>query len=325
MAAQMTNTGAPDRVAFSTSELDLAVAYLNEAYHTDMRIRGTRGTFSHSRVSGGPVAIDEMHWPSRGLAREEPFDALVVITHRSGLFERECGGVTEQFGPGEVYLNSDPSLPTTIRFSDFAIQAVMLDLPLLAQVANTSDRRAPGPIRFTSYQPASEALAANWKNVANYLSEVMGDPAFAEHDLIRGNAARLAAATALATFPNTALTPSTPRDRRDATSETVRRASAYIEQYADRDISLADIAEAARVSIRTLQLAFRNHLDTTPMRNLRAVRLGRVHQELLTADPGSGSMVTDIALRWGFYSHSRFAAQYRQAYGVSPRDTLRAG
>jgi AraC-like DNA-binding protein len=40
------------------------------------------------------------------------------------------------------------------------------------------------------------------------------------------------------------------------------------------------------------------------------------------ANPGRGDSVTSIAARWGFYSPSRFAAQYRKAYGVTPRHTL---
>jgi predicted DNA-binding protein YlxM (UPF0122 family) len=39
----------------------------------------------------------------------------------------------------------------------------------------------------------------------------------------------------------------------------VRRAVAFIEEYAHRDISAADIAGAAQVSIRAVQLAFARH------------------------------------------------------------------
>jgi AraC-like DNA-binding protein len=48
------------------------------------------------------------------------------------------------------------------------------------------------------------------------------------------------------------------------------------------------------------------------------------HRELLAADPGDES-VTAVAYRWGFSSPSRFAATYREAYGVAPSCTLRQG
>jgi len=102
-------------------------------------------------------------------------------------------------------------------------------------------------------------------------------------------------------------------------STTVRRAIAFIEQHPDADISVADIAAAANVSIRAVQFAFRRHLDTTPMDYLRTVRLDRAHHDLLTTNPSLGDT---IAARWGFHHHSRFAARYRHAYGVTPRHTL---
>ena len=70
-----------------------------------------------------------------------------------------------------------------------------------------------------------------------------------------------------------------------------------------------------------MQLAFRRHLDTTPTRYLRRVRLDHAHRQLLTADPERDT-VTAVAYRWGFASSSRFAAYYRTAYGVSPSSTL---
>jgi transcriptional regulator GlxA family with amidase domain len=104
----------------------------------------------------------------------------------------------------------------------------------------------------------------------------------------------------------------------------VRRAVAFIDEHADRDISAADIADAAHVTIRAVQLAFRRHLDTTPSDYLRRVRLDRAHQELCAASPGDGVTVTEIATRWGFASPSRFAASYRDTYGVLPSHTLRS-
>jgi AraC-like DNA-binding protein len=57
------------------------------------------------------------------------------------------------------------------------------------------------------------------------------------------------------------------------------------------------------------------------MAYLRRVRLGHAHLELLAADPARLT-VTAIAYRWGFPSASRFAAQYRAAYGTPPSRAL---
>jgi transcriptional regulator GlxA family with amidase domain len=87
---------------------------------------------------------------------------------------------------------------------------------------------------------------------------------------------------------------------------------------------VSDIAGAARVTARAVQLAFRHHLDTTPLRYLRDVRLSRAHDDLRAADPCQGQTVTDIAARWGFFSPGRFSAHYRAVYGVPPSRTLRS-
>ena len=127
----------------------------------------------------------------------------------------------------------------------------------------------------------------------------------------------------LVTFPNTTSADPTIEDRHDAHPTTLRRALAFIDENAHTDVTVADIADAAHVTVRAVQLAFRRHLDTTPMEYLRRVRLEHAHNELKDADPTT--TVTSVAYRWGFPSSSRFAAHYRQLYGVSPRTTLRRG
>lgn len=114
----------------------------------------------------------------------------------------------------------------------------------------------------------------------------------------------------------------TIEDRHDAHPDTLRRAVAFIDEHAHRDITVADIAAAAFVTIRAIQLAFRRHLDTTPLEYLRRVRLDHAHHALIAAD-AEYETVTAVAYRWGFSSPSRFAARYRATYGLLPGDTLR--
>ncbi|MFL6118142.1 AraC family transcriptional regulator [Actinophytocola sp.] len=103
---------------------------------------------------------------------------------------------------------------------------------------------------------------------------------------------------------------------------TVRTARAYIEANAHQPLTVADIARASGVGVRGLQLGFQRALGMSPMRYLRRVRLQQAHRELRMADPATTS-VGDVATRWGFRHHGRFAAEYRQHYGVTPSETLR--
>jgi len=97
---------------------------------------------------------------------------------------------------------------------------------------------------------------------------------------------------------------------------------AFIDARAAEPIGLAEIAAAAQLSPRALQAAFRRHLGTTPLGRLRAVRMARAHADLQSARPGDGETVSAVASRWGFSQLSRFARDYKQCYGVLPRQTL---
>src|SRR5262249_5093474 len=147
-----------------------------------------------------------------------------------------------------------------------------------------------------------------WRT-SDFVRATFAQPEAGSHSLLVDSAARLLAASVLTAFPNTALTDPTIEDRRDAHPDTLRRAVAFIDENAHTDISIADIAAAAYVSVRAVQLAFRRHLDVTPLEYLRRVRLDLAHRQLLTADPERDT-VAAVAYRWGFPSPSRFAAYY---------------
>lgn len=100
----------------------------------------------------------------------------------------------------------------------------------------------------------------------------------------------------------------------------LRLAEGYIEAHLHRALTLEEVAAAAGISARALQLTFRQHRGTTPLAWARNRRLDRAHADLMA---GRGP-VTDVALNWGFAHLGRFAETYRARYGLSPRDTLLA-
>ncbi len=102
----------------------------------------------------------------------------------------------------------------------------------------------------------------------------------------------------------------------------VRRAQDYIGANLLNPVSLADIAEAAGVSARTLTRAFQDRHGTSPIAYLRQLRLESAQRELLAADPAAET-VTNVALKYGFYDPGRFATYYRKAFGERPSETLR--
>jgi AraC-like DNA-binding protein len=151
---------------------------------------------------------------------------------------------------------------------------------------------------------------------------VAANPAAAQSPLIAGAAQRQLATCILAAYPNTSQSDPTTEDRRDSTPVLLRRATAFIDDNAHRDISLVDIARAVHVSPRAVQYMFRKHRNTTPMQYLRKARLHFAHLDLQGGDRATIS-VTEIARRWGFGHIGRFANSYREAYGQRPYVTLR--
>lgn len=112
----------------------------------------------------------------------------------------------------------------------------------------------------------------------------------------------------------------------DVTQErrAVRKAVDFIEQNLARSISVNDVAEAAGVSLRTLQGFFAEDLQQTPSAFIRNLRLERARTDLADAPPGSGTTVTQVANRWGFTHLGRFATTYNHRFGESPSHTLRS-
>jgi AraC-like DNA-binding protein len=107
--------------------------------------------------------------------------------------------------------------------------------------------------------------------------------------------------------------------RSPAASRDVRRAEIFVRTYASTDISLADIASAAGVNIRTLQINFMRYRNMTPMEYLRNIRLDRARDLLL-----SGKVqVADAAFESGFSHQGRFASRYRVRFGEAPSVTLK--
>ncbi len=101
----------------------------------------------------------------------------------------------------------------------------------------------------------------------------------------------------------------------------VRKAAEFIEANVAEPIGIDEIVRASGASMRSLYAGFRRFRGSSPMEFLRAQRLKRVRDDLREAP--SGTTVSEVAARWGFYQFGRFAAQYRQLFGESPSTTLR--
>jgi len=102
----------------------------------------------------------------------------------------------------------------------------------------------------------------------------------------------------------------------------VRRAQAYLLEHLEEPLTVAQVAVAVGVSVRTLQAAFSAQLGCGPMQWLREQRLFRI-RDLLCADD-CGLSITAIAMRYDFTHPGEFARAYRRMFGETASQSRRA-
>lgn len=314
---------------FDSHDLGQLEAFVSRIY-SRTRI-GAAGENTRARIArrvlAPDVAFDTLHYSFELGYSAEPPELLIVCDVVSNTIRSDNAGAEDTFGPGDQFLISRPELPYAGVVYAARLRFTLLDPAVLARVAATTTPDQTVPVRLLDHRPISAVAQLRLQHTIAYVrDEVMASVDGPATPLIAATASQYLAASVLYAYSNTAIDTATDgttaTDRRDASPSTLSRGIAYIEANADLDLTLSDIARAAYVTPRALQLAFRRHLDTTPMAYLRRARLGRARDDLRAAAPGDGQTVTAIAGRWGFTS-SRFTEQYRAAYGELPSHTLR--
>lgn len=229
------------------------------------------------------------------------------------------GTPRRDFNPGMPWLAVEGQ--TQARWTERAdVRAFVFDRAF----AESAARQLTGDDRFSlrngalTSVPLSRELALHWERVFLHVASSLfasagGSP------LIQAELRRHALHTTLAVFSPAFSDALERAAQRTAAPRAVRRAIAFIEQHAHEPITIDEVAQAADISTRGLQYAFRRALGVTPTEYLRSERLARAHAEL---QEGTRRPVAEVARSWGFASPSRFAKHYRDVYGRTPRQTL---
>jgi transcriptional regulator GlxA family with amidase domain len=105
--------------------------------------------------------------------------------------------------------------------------------------------------------------------------------------------------------------------------EGARRAEEFLRNHLGEWWTVRDLCSAVNVSQRSLCRHFRRLYGCSPGAYHRALRVQAASRVLTSAEPGT--TVSEVALLVGFEHFGRFALYYRQAFGESPRETLRKG
>jgi AraC-like DNA-binding protein len=101
----------------------------------------------------------------------------------------------------------------------------------------------------------------------------------------------------------------------------LRRARDCLHAHAAEPLDLAQLAAAAGIGIRALQLGFQRHFGTSISDMLLDIRLSHLNTQLKRAAPDA--RIIDIAFDLGFTHLGRMAGAYRAKFGETPSATLR--
>ena len=93
----------------------------------------------------------------------------------------------------------------------------------------------------------------------------------------------------------------------------VRRARALLEASVTRNVSLQELARAARLSPWHLVRSFHEQLGQTPQVYLRSLRVREAQRQL-----AAGAPLADVAAACGFTDQSHLTRQFTRTLGVTP-------
>jgi AraC-like DNA-binding protein len=110
------------------------------------------------------------------------------------------------------------------------------------------------------------------------------------------------------------------RERTSADPRLVREAERLM-RSAGPDITIGEVARELRISLRSLQLGFREARRMTPTQVHRQIRLQAAREALL--NPTTSTTVTSVAVASGFLHLARFSSYYQAAFNETPGRTLR--
>ena len=319
----------PRHPTFRADDLDRACEYLSDAV---ARHRLTylgpdhRLDLRHRRAGLGQVVFNALQFGGnvRVDAPDFPDYYLLQFMLEGGCRVRQAGHCYDMTAGSIAVINPrqpfEKSWSPSGRQLMLRIERRLFDRELIAWTG----REPRGPIEFDQSRTFAFAEAATLTRVVRMLcDDLRGGSSALDHPLIRDRFASTLASALLIGLPHNHIRAIEAAEKPIAPAS-VRRAERFIEENATNAVGLTDVARATGVSARALQQAFRRFRDTTPMAQLRALRLERARRALADAGRDGGS-VTSVAAEQGFGSLSRFEANYKARFGEPPSETLRRG
>ncbi|MDA9433171.1 AraC family transcriptional regulator [Bradyrhizobium sp. CCBAU 51627] len=242
----------------------------------------------------------------------------------SGAARIRVGAGEFDAAPGRTASLLSPTIPTRMIWSDCAQAILLLDRRMVEQRAAALSGSAAGPVEFDPAvdlnTPSGQALRTSLAELTT-LAERLGPSGLTSPIAMADwremlldrllNGLRHGRSDAIRTFSG----------RAERLPRALRAARDHLAENAGEPLDLAQLAGAAGIGIRALQLGFRRHFGLSISEMLLDMRLAGLHTRLAQASPDVS--ITDIAFDLGFTHLGRMAGAYREKFGETPSATLR--
>jgi AraC-like DNA-binding protein len=228
-------------------------------------------------------------------------------------------------GPGVAASLLSPTIPTQMVWENDCAQLILLvERKLVEQRAAALAGQTARAVEFEPLRemrvPAAQALRAQMMKLAD-LAERTG----AGRALPAATAANCREALLDALLVGQRHTLSDAITKFSGAAETLpcalRRARDCLLANVAEPLDLEQLAQAAGIGIRALQLGFQRHFGTSISEMLLDIRLSQLNTQLKRAEPDA--RIIDIAFDLGFTHLGRMAGAYRAKFGETPSATLR--
>jgi AraC-like DNA-binding protein len=305
-----------------TSDLEEAITAVSHVYcpHEAKVLESNRGIEAVLESSGvacrqvvtlryaAPVRIDAGTFEN----------LLLFMTCIDGTAEATQGRHLAQWGKGQT-LPLSPNVSSQLNFDRRFLQSsVRLDKDFVEVLCSRLiNRPLDFPLRFR-LTPFSPALESAWRQIAQMIRDCGSrEFVFAAH-----------AWKHFEEFLGTLVLEMHPHNFSDvlkressATEPRLVREAEHLMQTGGSSITVSEVAKALRVSLRSLELGFRDTRNMTPTQVHRQIRLSAAREALL--NPTASTSVTSVAMSCGFPHLARFSGYYQLTFGESPSQTLR--
>lgn len=307
----------------------LRTADLDEARHgvtskfCDHRLELTASTplfVRHNHVAGRAVSLNYLHYGAD--VRIDPgmlggFYLLQIPLSGGALIDHRGAEVSASASTATLL---NPDREARMRWSGACRKLlVQIDKDHLSGIAEAmTGAPLPGPVRF---DPEVRLGTANGQRLKHLVmscvwaceQEKLFQTGSAQDERIEHDLAE-----ALLTLQPSNISHILARRTREPLPRDIRRAVDFIHAHLCDPITSSDIARAAGINVRTLQIGILRTFGTSPTRFVRDARLDAAHYQLSArVDPPS---VTTAAYANGFSHLGRFSRDYKARFGHLPSE-----